>query len=176
MGLGQKTKKSPPLAAHWHVHWQVHWQTKKFLAGNSLRRLPRKNRGVNDLPALPVLNENTRASLFFFVPARPHTKPRRFFPKNCPGHPPKQPTTQQSFFHLRLPGPTASATLTVGSCKHLGQDIHTHAERWALWPGLKRADRDWGAEDIFPAPPLPGTKKRVKIANKRSPLLTHRTP
>ena len=113
---------------------------------------------------------------FLFPLGNPHTKPRRFFPKNCPGHPPKQPTTQQSFFHLRLPGPTASATLTVGSCKHLGQDIHTHAERWALWPGLKRADRDWGAEDIFPAPPLPGTKKRVKIANKRSPLLTHRTP
>ena len=94
---------------------------------------------------------------FLFPLGNPHTKPRRFFPKNCPGHPPKQPTTQQSFFHLRLPGPTASATLTVGSCKHLGQDIHTHAERWALWPGLKRADRDWGAEDIFPAPPLPGT-------------------
>ena len=117
------------------------------------------------------------ASVIFFVPAResPH-KTQAVFPKNCPGHPPKQPTTQQSFFHLRLPGPTASATLTVGSCKHSGQDIHTHAERWALWPGLKRADRDWGAEDIFPAPPLPGTKKRVKIANKRSPLLTHRTP
>ena len=113
---------------------------------------------------------------FMFPLGNPHTKPRRFFPKNCPGHPPKQPTTQQSFFHLRLPGPTASATLTVGSCKHSGQEKHTHAERWALWPGLKRADRDWGAEDIFPAPPLPGTKKRVKIANKRSPLSTHRTP
>ena len=121
---------------------------------------------------LRLPSRRSASVIFLFPLGNPHTKPRRFFPKNCPGHPPKQPTTQQSFFHLRLPGPTASATLTVGSCKHLGQDIHTHA----VWPGLKRADRDWGAEDIFPAPPLPGTKKRVKIANKRSPLLTHRTP
>jgi hypothetical protein len=113
---------------------------------------------------------------FMFPLGNPHTKPRRFFPKNCPGHPPKQPTTQQSFFHLRLPGPTASATLTVGSCKHSGQDIHTHAERWALWPGLKRADSDWGAEDIFPAPPLPGTKKGSKSPTNAppcSPIVPH---
>jgi hypothetical protein len=108
-------------------------------------------------PVMGIMVETTkkcdyRASLFFMFPlGNPHTKPRRFFLKNCPGHPPKQPTTQQSFFHLRLPGLTASATLTVGSCKHLGQDIHTHAERWALWPGLKRTDRDWGAEDTYGA-------------------------
>ena len=114
--------------------------------------------------------------VFFFMFPLGNHKTQAVFSEKLPRTPSQTTPTQQSFFHLRLPGPTASATLTVGSCKHSGQDIHTHAERWALWPGLKRTDRDWGAEDIVPAPPLPGTKKRVKIANKRSPLPTHRTP